>query len=204
MTKEIDTNKEMQEIQDSQASLVTALESIKGLLAQSEDKLSAARESLSGNRAGTHTAQSTNEPIVPVLDDIVFSEEDETPTSEEPDEVLIQESGEFVETNTHTQIPEPLPLFDNLVSNESQTDVFDTHTNPTFLTETDIGIQDADTVNEQYKEEILQAVDNLQSDLETEIEEIITHTVTNLEIQLRNLVSEKLQVLRKNIEGEDD
>ncbi|MDH5571844.1 MAG: hypothetical protein OEY89_08770, partial [Gammaproteobacteria bacterium] len=49
--KKIDTNKEMQEMQDSQASLVNALESIKNLLAQSESKLSLARESLSGKHS---------------------------------------------------------------------------------------------------------------------------------------------------------
>lgn len=68
--------------------LVGALESIRGLLEKSETKLSAARESL--EKAKTPPADArpaakkyrkppiSNEPVVPVLDDIVLEGSDET------------------------------------------------------------------------------------------------------------------------------
>lgn len=55
-------------VNDSNASLVTALESIKGLLEQSEVKLSAARQSI--QEAAPPAAPPADEEI-PVLDDIV-------------------------------------------------------------------------------------------------------------------------------------
>lgn len=60
---------------DAEDNLLNALESIKSLLEQSESKLSAARESI--NRANQpaptrkKASDKNNEPVVPVLDDIV-------------------------------------------------------------------------------------------------------------------------------------
>lgn len=60
---------------DAEDNLLNALESIKSLLEQSESKLSAARDSI--NRANQppparkNAGDRNNEPVVPVLDDIV-------------------------------------------------------------------------------------------------------------------------------------
>ena len=69
---------------DSQDSpeLLDALESIKGLLEKSESKLSAARESLkkakpNKNQQGIVRPSVSSEPVVPVLDDVVASMEEE-------------------------------------------------------------------------------------------------------------------------------
>ena len=69
--------------------LLDALESIKGLLEQSESKLSAARESLQkakpqANPPGSVRPSVSKEPVVPVLDDVVTSLEDDLDEDELP------------------------------------------------------------------------------------------------------------------------
>jgi len=66
---------------DSQDSLVDALESIKSLLAKSDSKLAAARESIA--IASNQTAQGQSEQFeIPVLDDIVTNEDVELATEQ--------------------------------------------------------------------------------------------------------------------------
>ena len=78
MTNE--TNKEA-DTADSQDSLVDALESIKSLLAKSDSKLAAARESIA--IASNQTAKGQSEQFeIPVLDDIVTSGDIESATEE--------------------------------------------------------------------------------------------------------------------------
>jgi predicted component of type VI protein secretion system len=72
MPKEVDS--------DESQDLLDALESIKGLLEKSESKLSAARESLAQAKTSNDQASSmrmpvSNEPVVPVLDDVVLTPE---------------------------------------------------------------------------------------------------------------------------------
>ena len=203
MTKEIDTSKEMQEIQDSQASLVTALESIKSLLAESESKLSTARETLSGNHPSDETSPfkrtKIDVPIVPVLDDIVFAETDHTKLTE-----YKYNSEEQTTETEKEQMPEASAFFDDILPEKPQTDISESSSKSIPTANPELDILNTNTLNEQFKEELLQTVDRVQSDLETEIEQIITLTVTNLEIQLRNLIAEKLQNLRKDIESQNN
>jgi hypothetical protein len=67
--------------------LLHALESIKSLLEQSETKLTAARESISrANQPRKDTMpakEKNNEPVVPILDDIVEPENYELPLEQE-------------------------------------------------------------------------------------------------------------------------
>jgi len=71
--------------------LLNALESIKSLLEQSETKLTAARESISRANQPRKDAmpakQKNNEPVVPILDDIVEPENYELPLESEEQEV---------------------------------------------------------------------------------------------------------------------
>lgn len=77
------------ELSDSQESLVDALESIKGLLAKSDSKLAAARESIAiasnqtalGNK-DIHSHDQSGQFEIPVLDDIVIPAEAESATEE--------------------------------------------------------------------------------------------------------------------------
>ncbi len=97
MSKRIDKEKELKEMQESQTSLVNALESIHTLLEESETKLSAARESLAGSRIDNQKhynpkhAKPLSEPetdhgnlddediAVPVLEDIVVPGAEQEP-----------------------------------------------------------------------------------------------------------------------------
>lgn len=80
--------------------LLDALESIKGLLEKSESKLSAARESLKkakpqNNLQGIVRPSVSSEPVVPVLDDVVTSPDEELDEEELPlldDDVPVLES----------------------------------------------------------------------------------------------------------------
>jgi hypothetical protein len=96
--------------------LLDALESIKGLLEKSESKLSAARESLQKakpqvGQQGTARPAASNEPVVPVLDDVVSTlpvelDEDGLPLLD--DEVPVLES--FLDMEEPAAIPDEVPL----------------------------------------------------------------------------------------------
>jgi len=67
--------------------LLNALENIKSLLEQSETKLTAARESISRanqpRKSSMPAKEKNNEPVVPILDDIVEPENYELPLEQE-------------------------------------------------------------------------------------------------------------------------
>lgn len=84
-----DKKKQDTELSDSQESLVDALESIKGLLAKSDSKLAAARESIAiaSNQTALgkmdiHSHDQSGQFEIPVLDDIVIPAEAESVTEE--------------------------------------------------------------------------------------------------------------------------
>ena len=105
---------------DDNPDLLNALESIKGLLEQSESKLSAARESLKKAKSpeikqGVIRPSVSDEPVVPVLEDVVETgtdaAEDELPpllddvpvleTRFEPDEEIFSEPPQELQSTGH-------------------------------------------------------------------------------------------------------
>ena len=92
--------------------LLNALESIKGLLELSENKLSAARESLKKAKSPDIKPAITrpsvsSEPVVPVLDDIVETTEDNEPSL--LDDLPVLENYLEPEETISPEPPQPLP-----------------------------------------------------------------------------------------------
>jgi len=167
---------------DSQDSpeLLSALESIKGLLEQSESKLSAARENLKMAKSKTSSPgivrpSVSSEPVVPVLDDVVarleddFDEED-LPLLEDDDEVPVLDS--FLDTEPAVT-PEEVPL-----------------------------LQPAG-----YSTDEIQAyLDQLHRQLEKELRNTLMRTVVNIETEIKRTLTEQIEKLKEEIEqaGRED
>lgn len=152
--------------------LLDALESIKGLLEQSESKLSAARESL--QKAKPQTLKSgivrpsvSDEPVVPVLDDVVTTLEDELDEDELP---LLEED---------------VPVLDELLEAEPVS------TSPPVSPPTPAGYS---------TEQVLNYIDELQQDLEKQLRNTLMRTVVNIEAEIKKTLSEQIQKLKDEIE----
>lgn len=190
-----DTSKEMKEIQDSQASLVDALESIRGLLEQSETKLSAARKSLSASSPKTSsTLPQKNEPVVPILDDIVITESSET------------EHRKTVSTD------DVLPLFADLQSHgetdmemetpsEIKFGVADEVDDIPVMTDIPVVDQVAAEISEPCREELIEAIHTLRLELDDQLNYMMAKAMAELEIELRKTIDEKLTSLTSLIEN---
>ena len=156
--------------------LLNALESIKGLLEQSENKLSAARESLKKAKSpdlkqGIVRPSVSSEPVVPVLDDIVETATD-TEEDAEPsllDEVPVLES--FLE-------PEEV-----VTPSEPSTPV------PPAGHSTD---------------EVLAYLDQLQLQLERELNESLMRTVIDIEAELMKTLNEEIQKVKEQLIQSDN
>lgn len=153
--------------------LLDALESIKGLLEQSESKLSAARESLQKakpqvDQQGTARPAASNEPVVPVLDDVVSTlpvelDEDGLPLLD--DEVPVLES--FLDMEEPAAIPDEAPL-----------------SQPTGYS----------------ADELLTYFDKLQQQLEKELRNTLMRTVVNIETEIKKTLAEQIQKLKDEVE----
>jgi predicted component of type VI protein secretion system len=101
MPKEVDS--------DESQDLLDALESIKGLLEKGESKLSAARASLAqaktSNDEASNLRSAHNEPVVPVLDDVVL-----TPELEEEDIPVLSTSADDI------PVLDDIPALDDVVA----------------------------------------------------------------------------------------
>lgn len=150
--------------------LLNALESIKSLLAQSETKLTAARDSINrANEPGnfkTSRSRSDNEPVVPVLDDIV-----------EPHHLT--ESAEQLEI---PEITDEADIADDVtLSPDSEEPA--TMSEPTQT--------DSDTM--------LEFLDHLQASLEKEVRNTLMRTVVNIEKEVKKTIAEQLDTIREQI-----
>jgi hypothetical protein len=156
--------------------LLNALESIKGLLEQSESKLSAARESLKKAKTPDIKKESvvrppvSSEPVVPVLDDIVETFTENT-AEEEPsllDEVPVLENFLEPEEATLSEPEQVLPL-------------------PGHSTD-----------------EVLAYIDHLQLQLEQELTDTLTRTVVDIEAELKKTVETEFQKLKEQLAQTDN
>lgn len=150
--------------------LLNALESIKSLLAQSETKLTAARDSINrANEPGnfkTPRSRSDNEPVVPVLDDIV-----------EPHHLT--ESAEQLEIPEVTEAVEPADEPEHSPENQDPA---------TMSSRTQ---SDSDTM--------LEFLDHLQASLEKEVRNTLMRTVVNIEKEVKKTIAEQLDTIRDQI-----
>lgn len=154
--------------------LLNALESIKGLLEQSETKLTAARDSIhrANEPADSKTARSRpdSDPVVPVLDDIV--EPDAYPPAAEQMEIpeITDEAEPFHTAPSPDKQEEPVTM-----SSPNQSD--------------------SDTM--------LEFLDHLQVSLEKEVRNTLMRTVVNIEKEVKKTITEQLDTIRKQIRDKE-
>lgn len=152
--------------------LLDALESIKGLLEQSESKLSAARESLQKAKPqtikpGIVRPSVSNEPVVPVLDDVVITLDEEHDEDELP---LLEDD---------------VPVLDDLMEAEP------VNAPPSA----------APTPSAGYStEEVLIYIDKLQQQLEKQLRNTLMRTVVNIEAEIKKTLTEQIQQLKDEID----
>ncbi len=168
-------------IEKDQDDLMSTLESIRGLLEQSEGKLNAARESIS--LANTQTQKSSasisssmeiemDEEIVPILDDIVEAE---------------------ASSDSLMDIPELDSIF-TLSENEAELD-----TNPAQTDSAEIKKDDSELAMLTQKNLLLDALDNLQLDLEESLRETLMKTMVTLEKELKDRISNRIEQIKTEI-----
>ena len=103
------TDKINKDADSSQDSLVDALESIKSLLAKSDSKLAAARESIAiaSNQTALGQQDVQEQFEIPVLDDIVIPAEEISNISEKIDETLAAVSESIPTMSASSSEPDP-------------------------------------------------------------------------------------------------
>ena len=154
--------------------LLNALESIKGLLEQSENKLSAARESLKKAKSpdtsqGIIRPSVSSDPVVPVLDDVVAPSA-ELPEYEEPS--LLEEVPELdsflepEETIPAEPPQEPIP--------------------PGHSTD-----------------EVIACLDQLQEQLEKELTDNLAQAIVNIKAELKKSLDAEIQKLKDQLTQAD-
>ena len=187
MVKKTDANLDEQENQES---LLNALESIKGLLEKSESKLSAARSSLKGAKTSQDSHKMSNkipvsnEPVFPVLDDVVFDDNDEQaidsdqkinldaiPTLSSEDDLLIEDDSEALEPSNTIEAEESAA--------------------PAMPAT-------GDSLN---AEEMLAYLDSFQAALEKDIRDTLMRTVVSIESEVKKTVAAQIEQLRNEIKN---
>ncbi len=151
--------------------LLDALESIKGLLEQSESKLSAARESLrmakpQAGQPGIVRPATSTDPVVPVLDDVVTTLEDNLDVDDVP------------------LLDEDVPVLDNILEAEP----------------VELPPSAPPQVPGYSAEEVLSQLDNLQQQLEKELRNTLMRTVVNIETEIKKTLAKQIQKLKDEIE----
>ena len=154
--------------------LLNALESIKGLLEQSENKLSAARESLKKAKSSDITQgivrpSVSSEPVVPVLDDVVETSPD-LPEDEEP------------------SLLEEVPVLDSFLESEEAAPSKPPQELPSPGHSTD---------------EILTYLDQLQEQLENELTDKLAQAIVNIKAEIKKGLDAEIQKLKDQIAQAD-
>jgi len=148
MPKEVDS--------DESQELLAALESIKGLLEKGESKLSAARASLAqaktSNDEASNLRSAHNEPVVPVLDDVVL-----TPELDEEDIPVLSASADDI------PVLDEIPAPDEVLATAAAG--HDTATVLAWLDELQIRLE------KQLHETLLRSVVSIEADLKQTLQE---------------------------------
>lgn len=179
MTDKNKSDHQDEELNEKDA-LVDALESIKGLLAKSDSKLSAARESLatastshsqftSLNKSKTNNQSERME--IPVLDDVVIPAEKDF-SEKASAEVSLSESA-----ISDTAVSQTIEI-------ESETEEI-----PTLYS----------TIESPSPEIILNYLDNLQEKLEQTLSDSLMSSIASIEAQLKASLANEIDVIREQI-----
>jgi hypothetical protein len=158
--------------------LLDALESIKGLLEQSESKLSAARASLQKAKPQTNQQDVvrpsvSSEPVVPVLDDVVASQADDLDDEDLP----------LLDDNVPV-LDDDVPVLDSILEPEPGAP------QPAPLPQS----------TGHSTDEVHAYIDQLQQQLEKELRTTLMRTVVNIETEIKKTLAEQIQKLKDEIE----
>lgn len=151
------------------SNLLNALESIKSLLEQSETKLSAARDSINrANQPGNFsTARHSNEPVVPVLDDIV-----------EPDEYIGSEQMEIPEV---TEVADS----DTETSHQSEPEEHETMSQST-QSDSDTMLEFLDHLQASLEKEVRNTLMRTVVNIEKEVKKTIAEQLDTIRDQIKD------------------
>jgi len=183
-------------IKEDQGNLVNTLESIRILLEQNETKLSAARASISianantkhdtsallNMRTGTH-----HEQIVPILDDIVEIELSTNSLDKIPELDSIFNEPEIDTQFAINVVDDPAP--DDIVLQDNSIPVDDD----------DMPVIKPDLATLTAKNLIIDALDDLQMDMEESLRESLMKTMVILEKDLKLKISQKIEVMKAEL-----
>ena len=208
-------------IEKDQDDLMSTLESIRGLLEQSEGKLNAARESISIANTNTKNDTSTllhlrnnDEEIVPILDEIVepgiILEEPVSLTNLETANIKANELPE-----AELEIPEPeIPELDSIVLSTNEL------SDSSIVLDSDLTlpVSDNDAISEAaigtsaneikpandlasltQKNLLIDAIDRLQAELEESLREQLMKTMVSLEKDLKDKIAHKIEQIKSDI-----
>ncbi|VAX08872.1 hypothetical protein MNBD_GAMMA25-719 [hydrothermal vent metagenome] len=192
MSKRIDKEKELREMNESQASLVNALESIHTLLEESETKLSAARESLEGSRIdnkkhynpGLISTKAKQIPSSKIIADEMVGQFSTQPVHPDKDEFTVPILEDIV-------IP-------GIVSPEHDVEnhpLFDSIENPLDST---VDIRDS------RKQQFIEKVESIQLEMDDYLNEMLVRCMASIELELKETLSKKFQELRDIIESDTE
>ncbi len=196
-------------IEKDQDDLMSTLESIKGLLEQSESKLNAARESISIANTNTlhdtktlhHMKNKEEEEIVPILDQVIEPENsDSFMNIPELDSIFEAENttNKFSPKKTSPEKSSPTKApqaksTSTLTTQNIETSVFKP-------LETEKKNQAKESLSSLTQKNLLiDALDNFQLDLELSLREDLMKTMVSLEKNLKEKISLKIEGIKKEI-----
>lgn len=193
-------------IEKDQDDLMSTLESIRGLLEQSEGKLNAARKSISiantntlNDTSALHHMRTNNddEEIVPILDEIIEIDISDR-VSNIPELNTVVEVDSITE-KTETIRPRPAKLANSGTTLKSKT------TPPPKTVEAEPHKDKAPARPKEnlasltQKNLLIDALDNFQMDLEQSLREDLMKTMVSLEKNLKDKISLKIENIKKDI-----
>ena len=214
MTKDKTPNKTIDENQDN---LMSTLESIRSLLAQNESKLTAARESISIANTKTKNDSSallhmrsgtTDEEIVPILDDIVepntssashdnIPELDSflgSPEESNAEEIQLKENIPEIQIQNEQIKPEDIQLEEINMDIQVQENA----TGQAF--ETNELKNKPDLTSLTAKNRLIDSLDELQLDLEESLRQTLMRAMVTLEKDLKERIRNKVKEIKAEID----
>ncbi len=178
MSKHIDKEKELREMNESQASLVNALESIHTLLEENESKLSAARESLEGSRIDNqkHYKPSHGKPQI------------------KPQQESLLMTDLLADEDTDSENEFSVPVLEDIVIPGNEADslpLFEQLENP---------VENTPEISHARKQEFIDKIEAIQLEMDDYLNEMLVRCMASIELELKETLSKKLQELRNIIE----
>jgi len=181
MNNPIDKEKELREMNESQASLVNALESIHTLLEESETKLSAARESLAGSRIDNQ------KHYRPSLGKVYAK-----PPSAS---LLINELTAELDSDNTDEDELAVPILEDIVIAGSKA------ASPSLFGEIENSLEAvASEISDARKQEFIDRVEGIQIEMDDYLNEMLVRCMAGIELDIKETLSNKLQELRDIIE----